>query len=260
MSKETIVSIITVCYNAEKTISKTFDSILMQEGFEFFDLVIVDGKSTDATNDIIVSYLELFKEKNISVTYISEKDYGVYDAMNKATLLAHGEWLIFMNADDCFADPHVLRDLFSRWEDLSVDVIFGNTLCKNGEKLKFLKARSEKHLIAYKPFVHQSCFVKKEVQQKFPFDLTYKISADYDFFLKIYLKKYRFKRVDRLISIFNESGMSCDINNAEMIRNENHKIAKSYGINCFNTPSLIWYRYIKVYLRTVKRFLLRSDK
>lgn len=258
MKEKPIVSVVTVCYNAEKTISNTFNSILKQEGFKSFDLIIVDGKSTDATNDIIKSYLDFFQEKNISVTYISEKDSGVYDAMNKAVSLAHGDWLIFMNADDCFADAFVLHDIFGNCLDLSEDVIYGDTICKSEEKEKILKAKNVNRLKVYKPFVHQSCFVKREVQKRFPFDLNYKISADYDFFLRIFLKNYRFKYVNRTISIFSESGMSCNEANKKLIRKEESKIAKNYGINFLNTPSLVWYRYVKTFLRATKKFILRN--
>lgn len=95
------LSIITVCFNAENTIEKTIKSILEQTSTEF-EWVVVDGKSTDTTNEIIKKYLPEFECKGVKVNYCSENDKGIYDAMNKGAQRATGEYLTYMNADDLY--------------------------------------------------------------------------------------------------------------------------------------------------------------
>ena len=95
------LSIITVCFNAENTIEKTIKSILEQTSTEF-EWVVVDGKSTDTTNEIIKKYLQEFERKGVKVNYRSESDKGIYDAMNKGAQRATGEYLTYMNADDLY--------------------------------------------------------------------------------------------------------------------------------------------------------------
>ena len=107
-----LFSIITVCFNSEKTIERTIHSILNQS-FLSFEYIIIDGKSEDKTNDIIQQYLPMFENRGIAVKYISEKDNGIFNAMNKGINMAEGVWIAFMNADDSYYDSEVLRDIFS---------------------------------------------------------------------------------------------------------------------------------------------------
>ena len=88
------LSIITVCYNSEQTIEKTFNSILSQT-VKPFEYIVVDGSSTDKTLSIIQEYKNKFSDKSISFKYISEKDKGLYDAMNKGLFMAEGDWIHF---------------------------------------------------------------------------------------------------------------------------------------------------------------------
>lgn len=119
------LSIITVCFNAEKTIKKTIESILEQDTEEF-EWVVVDGKSEDQTNRIIKSYLPQFQEKRIEVTYISEKDNGIYDAMNKGANLANGEYLTYMNADDLYYNENSVKDIIKVLENTFADIVYGD--------------------------------------------------------------------------------------------------------------------------------------
>ena len=96
-----LVSIITVCFNSEKTIQKTIQSLLNQSvtGFEY---ILVDGKSKDSTIEIIKSFENKFKEKGISYKWISEKDTGIYNAFNKGINLSKGKWISFLGSDDIY--------------------------------------------------------------------------------------------------------------------------------------------------------------
>ena len=100
--------IITVCLNAEKVLEKTILSVLNQE-FNEYEYLIKDGCSYDSTLRIAESYTSAFRKKGISYRIISQKDQGIYDAMNQAACAAQGEWILYMNAGDCFANNLVLK-------------------------------------------------------------------------------------------------------------------------------------------------------
>lgn len=101
-----LVSIVTVCYNAADMLSKTIESVSAQS-YENIEYIIIDGASTDGTKQIIQNNIEHIDK------FISEKDNGIYDAMNKGTANSSGEWIIFMNAGDTFYDRDTIKDLFS---------------------------------------------------------------------------------------------------------------------------------------------------
>ena len=100
MSKE-LITVVTVCFNAGQTIAKTMQSVLNQT-YRPLEYILVDGKSTDNTLNIIYELEPLFHEKGIAVRIVSEKDKGIFDAMNKGVKLANGRWVNFMNAGDVF--------------------------------------------------------------------------------------------------------------------------------------------------------------
>ena len=120
------VSVITVCFNAEASIGNTLKSVLDQT-YTDYEYVIVDGASKDNTLKIIEDYKAGFEAKGIKITVISEKDNGIYDAMNKAVKYCSGEWLIYLNADDSLADQDVLKDMFETKDYEGFDVVYGGS-------------------------------------------------------------------------------------------------------------------------------------
>ena len=96
-----LLSIVTVCLNAEQLIGRTIDSVLRQD-MDDYEYLIVDGASADRTLAIAESYRPAFDEKGIRYTIVSERDSGIYNAMNKGARLASGEWICYMNAGDAF--------------------------------------------------------------------------------------------------------------------------------------------------------------
>ena len=111
------ISIITVCFNAEDTISDTIQSVLSQD-YEDVEYIIVDGKSTDRTLKIIQS-----KQKRIKL--ISEKDQGIYDAMNKGINIASGDVIGILNADDVYKNKQVLSDVMNAFKN-NVSIVYGD--------------------------------------------------------------------------------------------------------------------------------------
>ncbi len=157
------LSVITVCYNAEKTIENTILSILNQT-YHNYEYIVVDGKSTDGTNQIIKRYLSAFHKRKINVKYISESDNGIYDAMNKGIEMAEGEWIAFMNADDSYYDKEVLSKVFEEPYD-GYDVLYGSTNYITEEEEKIDSPLPLDVLSGQMAFAHQSAFVRTSIMK-----------------------------------------------------------------------------------------------
>lgn len=206
------LSIVTVCFNAEETVEKTLKSVLNQM-YTNYEYIIIDGASTDNTNQIIQKYLPKFQEKGIIVKYISEKDDGIYFAMNKAIHMACGEWIAFMNADDSYYDNQVLGDIFEGKTYEGYDVLYGDTNFISFEGTKIIKPDPIEVLSDHVAFVHQSSFVKTVIMKEKLFDTSYELAADYQFFLEIWLDHKQFYYIkDRIVSNFSTMGSSAKRN------------------------------------------------
>lgn len=118
--EQTKISIITVCYNSCTNIEKTIKSVLSQN-YDNIEYIIIDGKSTDGTIEIIQKY-----SNNID-TFISEPDNGIYDAMNKGIKHSTGEWLMFMNAGDTYISNDSLKGFISNLTE-GIRILRGNII------------------------------------------------------------------------------------------------------------------------------------
>ncbi len=221
-----IVSVITVCYNAEKYIEGVLETVLNQTCTQY-EYVIKDGGSTDRTNEIIETYKQRFLAKGILVKHIITKDKGIYDAMNEAVTHCSGMWVNFMNADDRYFTDDVLLHVFelNHYED--ADILYGDAVeAEFGNFYPYPKHMDE---IEHKmPFSHQSCFIRTRLMQEVPYDLNYRIGADYDFLLKSYLAGKKFVHVDEIVCIVCREGVSTiDLKDAFI---EGRTIREKYGI------------------------------
>ena len=204
MNNIPLISIITVSYDAVKTIEQTILSVLNQT-YPNIEYIIIDGGSTDGTLDIIKKYQD-------KITYwISEPDKGIYDAMNKGTLKANGEWLNFMNAGDTFFDELVLEKIFKNKEWDDADVIYGDVIYVFPNREDIRKAAPLKRIKVGIPFCHQSVLVKTKLLQKYPFDTSYKICADYNFFHTLYKERFSFKYKKQIIAKYLAGGFSSNV-------------------------------------------------
>lgn len=214
------LSIITVCYNSEQTIEKTFNSILSQT-VKPFEYIVVDGSSTDKTLSIIQEYKNKFSDKSISFKYISEKDKGLYDAMNKGLFMAEGDWIHFLNSDDQYYDNNILEKI-TPFIDNKYDVVYGNVvlLFENGDlKVQKPKGLSRKYSMYFKcPVFQPAAIVKTEILKKYGFDSKYKNSADYKLWVQLITDKAFFYYKDISITIFKTGGAST---NLSKMNNEN---------------------------------------
>lgn len=167
-----LVSIVTVTFNAIDTIEKTILSVINQD-YPNIEYIIVDGGSNDGTLDIIKKY-----ENRLS-KWISEKDEGLYDAMNKGLRMATGTWISFKNSGDYFAEKKSLSKLFS--DLIPEDVAFIYADCYRITEWGW-KIEKPKDLSLYKevmPVIHPATFVRTSYHKKHPFDTRYRVCADY---------------------------------------------------------------------------------
>lgn len=176
------ISIITVCYNSASTIKDTLESVLNQT-YTNYEYLIIDGKSSDNTLEIVDTYKDKFKDKLI---VLSEKDKGLYDAMNKGIKMATGDIIGIINSDDILAHENVFKNVIENIKDY--DGIYSNLLMldENLQKpYRLLKSKKvSKHLGWHMP--HPTLYLKKEVYEKYGvFNLDYRIAADLDFMLRI---------------------------------------------------------------------------
>lgn len=204
-----LFSIITVCLNAEDIIENTILSVLSQS-CDNFEYIIQDGGSRDKTLKIAESFSSAFADKGIPFKIVSQKDSGIYDAMNKATDKAQGEWILYLNAGDCFANSTVLSQVIKNANFENSDVIYGDVILEQGNLYMYKKAAPLETIRFGMPFCHQSVFVRKALLNAFPFSLQYKISGDFLFFLQMYYSEKNFEYLPMAISIYDINGISSD--------------------------------------------------
>ena len=204
------VTIITVVLNAERTIERALKSVLDQS-YDNYEYIVIDGGSTDGTLDKIIEYKALFESKGVSFRYTSGKDNGIYDAMNKGIdLLSDGtSWVNFLNADDYYADANVLNDLFADKVEDKIGAIYGDSIILRENGQQYVKKASAIDSLNYKcAFVHQALFVRDSIIRNYPFSLKWRLASDYEQWIRMYLDGIVYQYVERNIIVFDASGAS----------------------------------------------------
>lgn len=234
------ITIVTVCYNVETEIEKTILSVINQT-YPNIEYIIIDGGSTDGTKSIIKKY-----EKHIA-KWISEKDDGIYDAMNKGISLATGEYINFMNAGDIFASNDIIESLIPYLDD-GTDVVYGDSesLESNG-KINFHKGGIDLSLLRFHPiYRHNAAFVKTAVHKEIPFDLSkakdFKYALDYNNIFHLWRFGKSFKHIEKTIVRYLKEGTSSNTLKSITL---NFKISHQY-----ESPSII--DYLKHYTSIAK--------
>jgi len=232
------VSIITVCFNSQKTIRKTIKSVISQS-YKNYEYIIIDGGSTDNTIKIINEY-----KKCISV-FISEKDKGIYDAINKGIKKSTGSVVSILHSDDIFYNNQTTKKVMSYFSsNLKLDCLIGNTLItKNNSKkvIRNYKANSFKKWMLYLGFSppHPSTFFSKKIYKKFGlYNKKYNIAGDFEFFVRIFLKKkILFKIVNKNFILMKSGGRSSESLKSNFI--SSNEIIKSFKDNSLYTNWLL---------------------
>ena len=244
-----MISIITVCYNSAKTIEDTLKSVLNQK-YKDYEYIIVDGKSKDNTLDIIKKYEPKFKGK---LKYISEKDSGLYDAMNKGIKMASGDIIGIINSDDVIASNDVF-DLVVKNID-GFDGVYSNLLIKdeNLDKIvrKFIGGVGNYKRGFHPP--HPTLYLRKEVYEKCGnFNTNYRIAADYDFMIRVMKSGSKLNYVDTYFTYMRAGGKSTD-----GLKGYYKSFKESYNVlknNDIKFPLLVNIgRTFKVLFQTIKK-------
>ena len=190
------ITVITVCRNSAAVIEPTMCSVLAQD-YPRVEYVVVDGASTDGTMDIVRKY------SGRIATAVSEPDRGVYDAMNKGLGLAHGDYLLFMNAGDVFAADDVLRKLAAQTD---ADVLYGDFEYATGPKRGRVRADIDKGI-----FHHQAVLYRRSLHATFGqyFDIGGLTTADYLFFMAMRASgRVTFRKLDLVLAKVDSGGIS----------------------------------------------------
>lgn len=219
--KQPLISIITVVYNDVSLIEKTIISVVNQT-YKNIEFIIIDGGSTDGTVDVIKKYANQINY------WVSEPDKGIYDAMNKGISAAKGDWINFMNSGDWLYENSTIASVFAMSDLSGVDVVYGNTEMRKGE-LSVINIPGPAKRFWKKLMVHQSIFSRSEINKRYPFDTSFKVSADFDFIYKVFFFKLKTLHVDTIISSFDLVGYSH--HNRYIGFSEDRKIAMKYKGN-----------------------------
>lgn len=199
------ISIITVCLNSGKTIKRTFDCVLAQTVLPL-EYIVIDGKSTDNTVDIIKEYGPSFKNKGVKFNWISEKDKGIYDAMDKGIRMANGDYIGIINSDDYYMPWTVQTISEEAAQHQDVDVFHGLLRHTSNGVLSRVTGLPSSQL-KNNMIEHPTCFVKRTVYQKFGlFNLRYKYVADYELMIRLKRKGCNFYLIEKVLADFEENG------------------------------------------------------
>ena len=247
-----IVSIVTIVYNNSTYVEDAIQSVLSQS-YPFIEYIVIDGGSTDGTVEIIKKYRE-----RISI-FLSEKDKGVYDALNKGVRIASGNVIGFLHSDDVFADKNVVKKIAESLSNSNVDGVYSdldyvqknniNSIVRHWKSSTFSLNKLNSGWMPPHPtlYLHRSLY-----EQIGLFDLRYPITADYDLILRLFsAPNINFKYIPEVFVKMRVGGQS---NNSipNIIRKfrQNRDILNSHGFNGNITTIL-------KFMRQLESFILR---
>jgi len=219
------LSVVTINFNNCEGLEKTIQSVVSQTSPNF-EFIIIDGGSSDRSTDVINQY-----QSKINY-YVSEKDKGIYDAQNKGTEASKGEFVLFLNSGDSFYSDSIVEEFVKFTEDNNFKIIYGNSQILSGNKKEILVPPQLLDLNFWyrKTLNHQAVFTKRELFAKYgTYNLNYKICADFDFLLKIYLAEpHEFKHFKYPVCTYDESGFSTFSSNYDSMLAEREDILKRH--------------------------------
>lgn len=223
-------TVVTVCLNAESVIAKTIESVLGQ-GYAPYEYFIFDGKSTDKSVEIAESYREQFEAKGIRYLITSEKDSGIYNAMNKGVKAANGDFISFLNAGDWY-ELDALQKVNAFYEEEKFDLTYGGLHYINPDGTVTIKmSKMDKFLVTSRHWNHPSMFLKREIYQNYGFDERFKAYADFHLYTKLRKTNIKIKVISEIITNFPADGVSTDVRFSKVLSRgrEKYKIYRDNG-------------------------------
>lgn len=230
-----LVSVVTVCRNAVAEIDATIASVVSQTHPEI-EYIVVDGASTDGT-------VEAIRRAGTKIhKWVSERDAGIYDAMNKGARLASGTWIIFMNAGDRFYSSDALRDLL-RGSGADADLLYGNHEVRYpGGSSRIQRAASPSRLWKGMICSHQALLSKTELLRKTPFDANERITGDFAYLLQQQVAGKRIVYRDVVVASILAGGLS-DTRRVDVIRSYFRTVSRTHKglrIKAYYSTALAW--------------------
>jgi Glycosyltransferases, probably involved in cell wall biogenesis len=223
-----LISIITVIYNAKNHIEKTINSVLDQT-YDSIEYIIVDGGSTDGS-------LEIIKKYDGSIDYwISEKDKGIYDAMNKGLFLAKGSWIGMLNAGDTYYKDAIETIANTLRDDTNAGVIYADINYKIYDIIIRIKSPAKLSLSQFwkMPIYHPAMFVSKNTFEKYGgFSIEYSLASDYELLLRLFKKGVKCLYIGTVLTEMESGGASSKKYKKGL--EELYAVAKSHHIVDFN--------------------------
>ena len=201
------ISIITITYNSAKTVQRALASV-QEQTYPDIEHIIVDGASTDGTREII----EAYAAKHKSVRWVSEKDNGIYDALNKGIGMATGDVIGFLHSDDKLYSPDSIGQIAAAFQTSETDVVYGDLQYCNGQRVVRRWKSNDFHPRALKygwmpP--HPTVYVRSKVYQEVGlYDDLFHISADYDMILRIFTAGYQTRYIPEVLVSMETGGAS----------------------------------------------------
>ena len=206
--QDKLVSIITITYNSASTLRDSLRSVEAQN-YEDIEHIIIDGASTDGTQAIIQAYARDRQQ----VHYVSEKDTGIYNAINKGLRLATGDIIGILNSDDVLASPDTIATIVHRFSHDDAQVVYGDLVYCNtmGAVVRHWRSntfRRSSLKFGWMP-AHPTFYCLRSVYEQIgQYDETFAISADYDFMLRVLLKPYRIVYIPKILVRMGMGGVS----------------------------------------------------
>ena len=232
MELDIMVSIVTVCFNSEKTIRDTIESVLHQT-YSNIEYLIIDGKSTDETVAIAESYRSAFLEKGMKYLVVSEPDRGIYDAMNKGTRRACGQFVGILNSDDWY-EANTVERVVDTYRKTGFDLFYADIrlIKPNGEAI-IKHARYRKYATS-RDWNHPTTFVKREIYDRFEYQCKV-VYDDWDFILKVRNAGYKIVVINEVLANFRMGGASNEggIGRALKKVSERYRIYRQNGMSRF---------------------------
>ena len=207
------LDIITINLNNKDGLNKTIESVVNQTYFDKINYIVIDGDSTDGSKEIIEKYADKL------YYHVSEKDNGIYNAMNKGIRASVSDYLLFLNSGDYLKENNVLESVFQYLD--GTDIVYGdewkvNEYLKGNYRAKY-PDRLDESFFRRTSLPHQSTFIKRELL-KDGYDENYKIISDWKLFIEAFRNGKTFKHIPSIVSVYDCRGFSYQ--NINLMRQE----------------------------------------
>jgi glycosyltransferase involved in cell wall biosynthesis len=235
------LSLITPSYNSAKTIARTIDSVIAQN-YSDLEYIILDGASTDDTLKIIASY-----QDKINIRLVSERDNGIYDAMNKGIKIATGDIIGILNSDDLFNSGEVIKTVADAFADAEIDAVYGDIkyFADDINKItRYWRAGEYKENKLNNGWIipHPALFLRRSVYEKAGlFNTDFKIAGDYEFMLRILkIHQIKVKYIPEVFAKMYDGGKSAE--SIDQRKRGWQELKNAWLVNNMAVPKLFIFR------------------